>query len=1264
MIRASLSDRRSNVRSCCRWLTNGSGGDRRPKRRLPITSSNKSHYHSLSRSDVPFSANGKLLYHQRPSPLLSTTENVRHRTASSSMSTKPSYGFLEDDGDDGVDTDGDHKLGNGEDDSEHQLRWIKRSSGLDSFSDNFNQTESLAENSKEESLLHLLSNNNNTSINRTRARVAHTKQTDDKFAEDASLHQLLNRDVEDSKSSSQFSYQSDSEAHLQHQKNETEGSLMGLLNGFTNESSSSSTEPIQLHHQKIADEAESLYEILNQETKDTAKDTKYKDLNRLQMQLEVESTEEAIRKHLDVWNSARDRSDYETIPAVRRAIDSWYGPLTEAIELEQWLYLNNDLKTCAYGLSVEGQDDASSNPDSDDSQDGNSSSPQRSVKDRRVYGPLLCLLPARKIAVLLSHTALSLAMTHKGEESKVVSLAMYIANALEMEVNVSRALRVRANERRLELKCSMKEMGGDDSNLSDAGGIQGETLGDEIETPGNEGATDNHSEGFAIDSWIYTATHLQRFMDELSTKNSRDQKSLKGQGNVRPTLVRKRCKEILLAEGFVSDWTSESEANKKMSMNNFAEWDPVKKVKLGAALIRMLLDQTAFSKPLKDGGHAPPEPAFRYLRKGAKGGKNPGYIEIHPDLMNIAVEEEFSSSSTFIPPSMSNTRVQPMVVPPKEWTGVNNGGYEIIKVPFMRTRHCKTQKDSIHRADLSKVMEGLNVLGKIPWKINQKVLDAALKCWDDGIILGDIPSQVNFEVPPLPEALEYQDYKTLGDFEKKVQLDAYLKYKDKLSKHNRFKQKNMDLHSLRCSAMLKLNQAKKFRDFEEVFFPYNVDFRGRAYPVPPHLSIVGSDLCRALLMFAHSKPLGKNGLYWLKVHLANLAGADKMSFDGRAQFADDNMDNIRAAVNESFGGNDWWKKFDDPFQGLATCHEIVQAIDSGDPENYMCSLPVHMDGSCNGLQHYAALGRDRGGGKAVNLCVADKPQDVYIGVMHEVVRRVALDAEEMIPFDENKSDLTGGEKDLMKKIKSARLVSGLIDRGVVKRTVMTSVYGVTYIGAKNQISEKIEEKLEENGHDVDEIEQEIHTACGYLASMTMEVMGQQFKGARQTMSWLTECARLIASQGQPVSFVSPIGVPVVQPYRQRRPFTVVTLLQNITLTNDSDILPLHRQRQVSAFPPNYVHSLDSSHMLLTAIEMDKRGLSFSAVHDSYWTHPCDIEEMNVVLRESFIDLYKRPLLEELKKMWEIRYPSITFPDVPARGDLDLNDVRSAPYFFQ
>jgi DNA-directed RNA polymerase len=268
------------------------------------------------------------------------------------------------------------------------------------------------------------------------------------------------------------------------------------------------------------------------------------------------------------------------------------------------------------------------------------------------------------------------------------------------------------------------------------------------------------------------------------------------------------------------------------------------------------------------------------------------------------------------------------------------------------------------------------------------------------------------------------------------------------------------LSSLRYSAILKLDQAEKFRYFDKIYFPYNLDFRGRAYPVPAHLSNVGSDLCRGVLRFAEAKPLGPRGLYWLKVHLANLAGNDKLTFDGRVEFTESNMENIRAAVTDPFGENRWWMTLDDPFQGLATCEDIVNAIDSADPESYMCSLPVHMDGSCNGLQHYAALGRDKVGGKAVNLCDADTPQDVYIGVMHEVIRRVAEEAAIDLDYQHrDPNELSQVEKVALKQNRAAKLVNGLIDRGVVKRTVMTSVYGVTFIGARKQIQEKIEEKV-------------------------------------------------------------------------------------------------------------------------------------------------------------------------------------------------------------
>ena len=89
------------------------------------------------------------------------------------------------------------------------------------------------------------------------------------------------------------------------------------------------------------------------------------------------------------------------------------------------------------------------------------------------------------------------------------------------------------------------------------------------------------------------------------------------------------------------------------------------------------------------------------------------------------------------------------------------------------------------------------------------------------------------------------------------------------------------------------------------------------------------------------KPLGNIGFKWLKIHLCNLFGANKISLQDRATFADENMENIRDSVERPLKGNRWWLTAENPFQALATCNEIINAIDSGDIENFESSLPVH-----------------------------------------------------------------------------------------------------------------------------------------------------------------------------------------------------------------------------------------------------------------------------------------------------------------------------------
>lgn len=63
--------------------------------------------------------------------------------------------------------------------------------------------------------------------------------------------------------------------------------------------------------------------------------------------------------------------------------------------------------------------------------------------------------------------------------------------------------------------------------------------------------------------------------------------------------------------------------------------------------------------------------------------------------------------------------------------------------------------------------------------------------------------------------------------------------------------------------------------------------------------------------------------------------------------------------------------------------------------------------------------------------------------------------------------------------------------------------------------------------------------------------------------------------------MTPLGLPVIQPYRRETGVQVKTLMQNVVLVDCNDKLPVSSSRQRSAFPPNFVHSLDSTHMLMT-----------------------------------------------------------------------------------
>lgn len=132
-------------------------------------------------------------------------------------------------------------------------------------------------------------------------------------------------------------------------------------------------------------------------------------------------------------------------------------------------------------------------------------------------------------------------------------------------------------------------------------------------------------------------------------------------------------------------------------------------------------------------------------------------------------------------------------------------------------------------------------------------------------------------------------------------------------------------------------------DEEGFYYPHNIDFRGRAYPMHPYLHHLGSDLCRGILEFAEGRPLGKSGLQWLKIQLANLYGGgfDKLSLDGRATFAENHVKDIFDSADRPLEGKRWWLGAEDPFQCLAICINLAVALRSTSPESTISHLPIH-----------------------------------------------------------------------------------------------------------------------------------------------------------------------------------------------------------------------------------------------------------------------------------------------------------------------------------
>ena len=164
----------------------------------------------------------------------------------------------------------------------------------------------------------------------------------------------------------------------------------------------------------------------------------------------------------------------------------------------------------------------------------------------------------------------------------------------------------------------------------------------------------------------------------------------------------------------------------------------------------------------------------------------------------------------------------------------------------------------------------------------------------------------------------------------------------------------------------------------------------------------------------------------------------------------------------------------------------------------------------------------------------------------------------------------------------AQRLEPLIGRKVVKQVVMTTVYGVTHLGARDQILRQLKALPELEDCSVEELK----SMANYLAKHTLNSLENVSQGMMYAMKWLRNTASVTVKHSKrPLQWTTPLGLPVVQPYLKEEPLGVRSVAgteMTVDVSLDSPDGEPDTRKSATAFPPNFVHSLDSSHMMMTA----------------------------------------------------------------------------------
>lgn len=576
----------------------------------------------------------------------------------------------------------------------------------------------------------------------------------------------------------------------------------------------------------------------------------------------------------------------------------------------------------------------------------------------------------------------------------------------------------------------------------------------------------------------------------------------------------------------------------------------------------------------------------------------------------------------------------PCLMPPQDWSLEGTGGFHgalKVRAPrFFKGDSAQFEVMMERGCDLTNVFGMLNAHQKVAWKVNPFILRLVQDMRQYGYETADVQFTSAHPEPPRPLFMDLAD--TVG-----LTPGQELEFKH-------WKNKKRDWHTLirqvsRAEAKLArtIYSAKDMLAYPEFFFVYQTDDRGRMYPVSGPLNPQGSDMQKAMIHAAHGKPItDKVAEKWFYLNIASKYGIDKLNMADCVQWTVDNHDNIIRAAQDPMDRDAymWWSAADKPLQFIALCDEYRRY--HRNPETFIARIAVAMDGTCNGLQNYSALLRDEVGGKATNLIGkdGDKPNDIYGDVARaaEVRLRLAENCE----------------------AKSAWLREGF-NRSLTKKSVMTQVYGSTFgTCRKSIVAYCIEKALFDD--------KERWEFADFASHLVWEGIGDVVVKAKEAMDWLRKVAGVVMKLDDGyITWIAPSGFRVVQVYKKSEVKRVQAQVgTKITLRLREETDAPDKMRHRNALPPNFIHSVDASHMALVSVALCKEidNLFMHMIHDDFGALPADAQRLYEIIREEFVKMHSAFGLECFTDEYD------NLPKLPAKGKLDIRSVLTSPNFFR